>query len=159
LRGRFGAAGKPGQVDDQIVSEGFVRDHLKLVVVLAVIAVIVIGYAGYLGVSSYEGAVVSTSVTTGKVTNIQSSSSVISSGNQVVPPVTRVTITVGSTSFDAVLSCSSTSYRVGNTVKVADQLLRSGAHQYAPDVACKGDVSPFQALYPSSTTSSSTSHT
>ena len=53
------------------------------------------------------------------------------------------------------------------TVQVADQLLRSGAHQYAPDVSCKGAVSPFKALYPhgyiatttATTTTNSTSST
>jgi len=73
-----------------------------------------------------------------------------------------ITIAVGTDSFTQILSCGTNAYYAGMTVQVADQLLRNGAHQYAPDVACKGAISPFKALYPhgyTSTTSTSTTTT
>ena len=73
-----------------------------------------------------------------------------------------ITITVGTDSFTQILSCGTNAYYAGMSVQVADQLLRSGGHQYAADVACKGQVSAFKVLYPhgyTATTSTSTSTT
>jgi len=123
-----------------------------------VVAILVIGYVGYMRVGSLQGGIVSTTAITGKVTAVQGRSSVVASNNQVVPPVTRVTVTVGSTSFDTVLSCASAPYRVGQTVNVADQLPQNGQHQYVKDLACPGGVSPYTALF-QSTTSTSSTHT
>jgi len=126
---------------------------------LAIVGIIVVGYVGYTAFNDFNAGIASTTQTTGKVTAVAASSSVVSSSNQVVPPVTRVTLLVGTTSFDTVLSCSNAPYKVGQTVKVADQLLHNGQHQYVPDLACAGGVSPYKALFPATTSSTSTTST
>lgn len=146
------------QKDDQIADVGFVELHKKAVIGLVLVGVIAVAALGYVGFNYYEGAVVQTSVVSGKVTAV-SSSSAQAPGSGPVPNISRVTVAVGSGSFDVVLSCSPAPYRVGQTVQVADQLTRGGQHQYSADVACRGDVSAFRSIYPSQATSTSSTQT
>jgi hypothetical protein len=150
--------GSAAQKDDQIADVSFVALHKKAVVGLALVGVIAVAALGYVGYNYFEGAVVQTSVVTGNVTAVDSSSTQLA-GSGPVPNISRVTVKVGSDSFDVVLSCSPAPYKVGQTVQVADQLLRGGQHQYSADVACRGGVSPFHTLYPAQTNTTATSST
>jgi hypothetical protein len=141
--------------------------------IVSALVVIVLLVSAYYAVSAYEGSVVQTTVVTGTITTIQLPSSAPgaapAAGNLggpaplPVPAVggsstlTYVVISVGSASITQVLPCSSVHYTVGQTVKVADQQLRDGQHRYFPDVACRGQASPFQSVKVSQTTSSSSS--
>ena len=140
---------------DQIVEEGFITAHKKALIILAVVVVASVGYVSF---NAVEGGVVQTSTVMGKVSAVTSSSTQ-AAGSGPVPNISRVTVTVGSDTFDQVLACSPAPYRVGQTVLVADQLLGSGQHQYSPDVACRGDVSPYRMIYPAQTTSTTSTHT
>ncbi len=148
-----------GKVDDQIADVSFFELHKAAIIGLVILAVIVVAAVGYSVLPDFSGGVASTTQTTGKVTAVQASSAIVSSGNQVVPPATRVTLLVGTTSFDTVLSCSNAPYKVGQTVKVADQLMHDGSHNYVPDLACAGQTSPYRALFPASSTTSSSAST
>jgi len=135
--------------------------------------VVVLLVSAYYVVSAYEASVVQTTVVAGTITTIQLPSSAPgaapAAGNLggpaplPVPAVggssalTYVVISVGSASITQVLPCSSVHYTVGQTVKVADQQLRDGQHRYFPDVACRGQSSPFQSVKVSQTTNSSSS--
>jgi hypothetical protein len=121
-------------------------------VVVVVIIALSIGYYEY---SGYEQTVISTTVVTGKITGLQSSA-IPKGANGATTGATYVTIKVGNSTFNQLISCVTFPYFQGMTVTVADQLLRSGQHQYAPDIACKGQVSAFKSLHLSSTTTSST---
>ena len=159
MRGGFRTpARSAGQKDDQIADVSFVTLHKKAVIGLVLVGVIAVAALGYFGYNYYEGAVVQTSVIPGKVTVVDSSSTQLA-GSGPVPNISRVTVTVGSDSFDVVLSCSPAPYKVGQTVQVADQLLRGGQHQYSADVACRGDVSPFRSIYPAQNTNTTSTHT
>lgn len=142
----------------------------KLIVSALVIVVILV--SAYYALSAYGGSVVQTTVVTGTITTVQLPSSTPGApaagnlGGPAPTPVpaiggssslTYVVISVGSTSITQALACSSVRYTVGQTVKVADQLLRDGQHRYFPDVACRGQLSPFQSVSVSQTTNSSSS--
>jgi len=122
----------------------------RRVIASIVFAVVGVSVVGYYESSRYEGNVVQTSVVTGKITGVQSTGA---AGNG----LSIVTVSVGSASFTQPMSCGTVPYYVGETVLVADQLLRSGQHQYSSDVACNGGVSPYQSLISAQTVSSSTS--
>jgi hypothetical protein len=144
---------------------------LRKKVIIPVVLAVIIGVAGYYEISLYEQGVVQTSVVTGKITQVQLPTSGPGAGaaKEIGNPgaigvaaagggnygLTYVTISVPSGSFTQTFSCSVLAYSVGQTVKVADQLLRSGQHVYSPDVACRGTVSAFQSLHITNTTSSS----
>jgi len=144
----------------------------KRVTGVSVLIVVLVAGLGYYEFNSYEGAVVSTVVTTGKITNVQASGA---GGGGVQAPVAGaagaggkaaattssggisfVTIQVGSNSFTQILSCGTLPYYSGMSVKVADQTLRSGSHNYVPDVACKGSPTPFSLLHLPQSTSTVT---
>ncbi len=141
--------------------------------IVSALVVIVLLVSAYYAVSAYGESVVQTTVVTGTITTIQLPSSTPgaapAAGNLGGPaplPVpalggsstlTYVVISVGSTSITQVLPCTSVHYAVGQTVKVADQQLRDGQHRYFPDVACRGQPSPFQSVNVSQTTNSSSS--
>jgi len=139
------------------------------------VAVSVVGSYEY---STYEGAVVKTTVVSGKITNYQVTNSagggaVIGGGlagaaggqpgavkvgaNGVKTTSTAgsalITIQVGSTSFSIIIGCISSPYYAGMTIQVADELLRSGSHQYVPNIACKGSVLPFTSMHINNSTS------
>ena len=138
--------------------------------VLVVIVLVVVGTAGFYVIPSYEQQVVSTTVVSGKITGINASIPAVAAVPGVaqggaIPAlgpkpttgaITYVTISVSSGSFTQILACATSPYYSGQTVRVADQTLRNGQHQYVPDVACKGEVSPFRSLQITTTTSSST---
>jgi hypothetical protein len=142
--------------------------------IVSALVVIVLLVSAYYAVSAYEDSVVQTTVVTGKISTIQlpsSSPGAAPAGGNLggpaplpVPAVggsstlTYVVISVGSTSITQVLPCSNVQYVVGQTVKVADQQLRDGQQRYFPDVACRGQPSPFQSVkVPQATNSSSSS--
>ena len=141
--------------------------------ILSAIVIVVVLVSAYYAVSAYGGSVVQTTVVTGTITTVQLPSSTPGAappagnlGGPAPTPVpglggssslTYVVISVGSTSITQALACSSVRYTVGQTVKVADQLLRDGQHRYFPDVACRGQLSPFQGVNVSQTTNSSSS--
>jgi hypothetical protein len=139
----------------------------KLLIAVVVIAVAIASVYGYMQYSSYQQQVVQTTVTTGNITNIKDITVSINTGvnlpgspgqnnnnNQFKAPSTsRVTVAVGSTTFDQVLTCSPTPYRVGQSVMIDDNLLRNGQHQYVADLACRGGTSPFVSVTSSQTTS------
>ncbi len=129
---------------------------MKMNVVVSVILVLVIISAvGYYEYSMYEQTVVQTTVVMGKITGIQSSA-IPKGANGATTGATYVTVSAGSASFSQLISCVTFPYYVGMSVQVADQLLRSGQHQYFADIACKGSVSPFKNLQLTQTSSSST---
>ena len=141
--------------------------------IFSALVVIVLLVSAYYVVSVYGESVVQTTVVIGTITTVQLPSSspgaAPAAGNLggpaplPVPAVggssslTYVVISVGSTSITQALPCSSVHYAVGQTVKVADQLLRDGQQRYFPDVACRGQLSPFQSVNVSQTTNSSSS--
>jgi hypothetical protein len=140
-------------------------------VIIPVVLAVIIAVAGYYGISAYEQSVVQTSVVTGKITLVELPTSgpgagaAAQMGNPGAIGVAAagggrygfayVTISVPSGSFIHALTCSSLPYAVGQSVRVADQLLRNGQHQYAPDIACRGTVSPFASLHLTTTTTTS----
>jgi hypothetical protein len=146
----------------------------KKIIASIVVAAIVVATLGYYEYSSYENAVLDTTVISGKITGIEASGP----GGAGAPApglggaaagapaggaktssaggVSFITISVPSGSFTQELGCGTLPYFSGQTVQVADQTLRSGQHQYSPDIACKGDVSSFKSLHLTSTTTSST---
>jgi hypothetical protein len=128
------------------------------IVASVVVVALVVASVGYYEYSSYEGTVLSTTVVTGKITNMQGTPiPTPSPGTTTQSGATLVTISVGSDSFTQIVPCSPVrGYTFGQTLKVADQILRSGEHQYVPDIACRGSQSPFASLHLSTTTSSST---
>ena len=146
-------------------SSGFSRR--RKIVVSIVIVVILVAAVGFV-YPSYEQQVVSTTVVTGKISSVNASTPagpVPGVAPGAVPAlgaapstgaITYVTISVPSGSFTQILACGTSSYYAGQTVHVADQLLRSGQHQYVPDIACKGSVSAFKSLQITSTSTSST---
>jgi hypothetical protein len=141
--------------------------------IASALVVIVVLVSAYYVVSAYGGSVVQTTVVTGTITTIQLPSSTPGAapaagnlGGPAPTPVpalggssalTYVVISVGSTSITQALPCSNVQYTVGQTVKVADQQLRDGQQRYFPDVACRGQPSPFQSVKVSETTNSSSS--
>jgi hypothetical protein len=141
--------------------------------IASALVVIVLLVSAYFVVSFYGGSVVQTTVVTGTITTIQLPSSAPgaapAAGNlggpapAAVPALggsstlTYVVISVGSTSITQALPCNNVQYTVGQTVKVADQQLRDGQHRYFPDVACRGQLSPFRSVNVSQTTNSSSS--
>jgi hypothetical protein len=141
--------------------------------IISALVVIVLLVSAYYVVSAYGGSVVQTTVVTGTIATVQLPSSAPGAapaagnlGGPAAPPVpavgggstlTYVVISVGSTSITQALPCSNVHYTVGQTVKVADQQLRDGQHRYFPDVACRGQISPFQSVSVSQTTNSSSS--
>lgn len=146
----------------------------KGVIAAVIVLLVVVSAVGYYEYSGYQQAVVQTSVVTGTITSIQAASAGTAGavpgqagggalgqagGAGVKGPITGsefVTISIGSVSFTQVLPCTTAPYRDGVTVRVADQLLRSGQHQYVADIACRGGVSPFASLHINQTSSSST---
>ncbi len=145
---------------------------LRKKVIIPVVLIIVVALGGYYGISTYEQAVVQTSVVTGSITQVQlptSGPGAGAAGDMGNPGLqgvaaagggsygfTYISISVPSGTFVQTLTCTALPYSVGQTVMVADQLLRNGQHVYTPDVACRGQVSPFMSLHLSTTTSSST---
>lgn len=143
-------------------------------VILPVLLVVVILIAGVYVVYTYEQSVAQVTVVTGKIAQIQLPSSepgappaaggLGGQGQGPVPgaggsPLTYVVISIGSSSITQALPCSTVPFAVGQTVKVADEQLRDGSHHFFPDVACRGQASPFQGVHFSSTTSSSSTST
>jgi hypothetical protein len=144
----------------------------KKFIVSALVVIVVLASAYYV-VSANGGSVVQTTVVTGTITTIQLPSSGAGAAPAAgglggpapaaVPAVgggstlTYVVISVGPTSITQALPCSNIQYTVGQTVKVADQQLRDGQHRYFPDVACRGQLSPFRSVDVSQTTNSSSS--
>jgi hypothetical protein len=158
--------------DEATAEESRSRFMGKKFIVSALVIVVLLVSAYYV-VSVYGGSVVQTTVVTGTITTIQLPSSAPGAapaagnlgGAAPLPALggsstlTYVVISVGSTSITQALPCSNVQYRVGQTVRVADQQLRDGQQRYFPDVACRGQLSPFQSVKVSQTTnSSSTSH-
>jgi hypothetical protein len=141
----------------------------KSIIGLIVFVLVVVAVIGYYEVSSQKGTLVSTNVVTGKITAVLVSGAPAGPGVPGVTlktstsskaGVTLVTISTPSGSFTQILQCGTAPYYDGETVQVADQLFSSGQHQYSPDIACTGGVSPFKVLYPhgyTSTTSSTSS--
>lgn len=141
--------------------------------IVSALAVLVLLVSAYYAVSAYGESVVQTTVDTGTIATIQLPTSAPGAapaagnlGGPAPPPVpalggssalTYVVISVGSASITQTLPCSTVHYTVGQTVKVADQQLRDGQHRYFPDVACRGQLSPFQSVNISQTTNSSSS--
>lgn len=155
-------------------TESSVVTMKKRIIASIVVAALVVGVLAYYEYSSYEGAVLQTTVVSGKITGIEASGP---GGGGVPAPapggavagapaggakttsaggVSFVTISVPGDSFTQELGCGTLPYFSGQTVQVADQLLRSGQHQYAPDIACKGDTSQFKSLHLTSTSTSTT---
>jgi len=127
----------------------------KVVVSLVVVAIVVVSI-GYYEISAFGQTPVQTKVLTGKITSIQSSG-IPKGANGATTGATYLTITLNSTtSFSYLIPCVTFPYYTGVSVQVADQLLANGQHQYVPDVACKGSVSPFKSLHLTQTTTSST---
>jgi hypothetical protein len=127
----------------------------KRVLVSAVVVAMVFGSIGYYGYSAYGSTVVQTTVVTGKITGVQSSG-IPKGANGATTGASYFTISINSTSFSYLLPCVTFPYYSGMSVKVADQLMQSGQHQYLPDMACKGSVSAFKSLHLTTTSSSST---
>jgi hypothetical protein len=135
----------------------------KKVIASIVLVIVVVSVLGLYEFSVYEQGVVQTSVVMGTVTSVQASGPQAAGGlfaaagakKAASSGVSIITITVGSVSFTQVLGCGTLPAYNGETVQVADQLLRSGQHQYLPDIACKGSVSPFKSLHITSTSSTS----
>ena len=131
---------------------------LVSVVVVALLAVSI----AYYEYSAYGHTVISTTIVSGTITKIVTTSPPSTNnylagigGSAASAGASLVTISVGKVSFTQVVPCSPVSgYTVGQTLQVADQLLRSGAHSYAPDVGCKGSLSPFEALHLTQTATS-----
>jgi len=170
----LGAPGKKASSDEQNESGRELRSTVmnKRVIASVVLAIVILS-VGYYGFSGYEQGVVQTSVVTGMVTGVQSTGGTIGPGvaqqNGNLANIAAaqaggggeyglsyLTISVGSESFTQTLRCGVSPYYGGETVQVADQLLRNGQHRYFPDTACSGAVSPFQSLHLSQTNSSST---
>ena len=127
----------------------------KKVVVSLVVVAIVVGSIGYYEISAFGQTPVQTTVLTGKITGIQSSG-IPKGANGATTGATYFTISLNSTSFSYLLPCVTFPYYSGMSVQVADQLLSNGQHQYLPDIACKGSVSPFKSLHLTQTSTSST---
>jgi hypothetical protein len=121
----------------------------KRVVALVVVVTLVAASISYYEYSSYESTVLQTTVVMGVITNIAGSLP-SSPGSTAVSGESLVTISIGSDSFQRIVPCSPLpiGYNIGTTIQVADQLLRSGQHQYYPDIACKGGASPFNSALP-----------
>lgn len=130
----------------------------KRAVAAIVVVALVVASIGFYEYSAYESTALDTTVVTGKITNIQGTPvPTPQPGVTATSGASLVTIKVGSDSFQQIVPCSPIrGYNVGDSIQVADQLLRSGAHQFAPDIACRGGVSPFRAIYPHGYTSTST---
>jgi hypothetical protein len=127
----------------------------KTVALSLVVVALVVVSIGYYEYTAYAQTPVQTTVVTGKITGIQSSG-IPKGANGATAGATYFTISLNSTSFSYLMPCVTFPYYSGMSIKVADQLLSSGAHQYLPDLACKGSVSPFKALHLTQTTTSST---
>jgi len=128
----------------------------KRVIVSLVVVSLVVGSIGFYEYSAFAQTPVQTTVVTGKITGIQSSG-IPKGANGATTGASYFTISPdNSTSFSYLLPCVTFPYYSGMSVKVADQLLSSGAHQYLPDIACKGSVSVFKALHLTQTSTSST---
>jgi hypothetical protein len=135
------------------------KRNRKILIAAVVILVLVGSTIGYYEYSGYEHGVLSTSVYLGTISNIVSTSAPSSSnplgnigGSSANSGASLVTIKFGSTSFTQIVPCSTQvkgafPYAVGQTLKVAEQQLRDGGVAYAPDMACKGSVSPYAALH------------
>jgi hypothetical protein len=133
----------------------------RRVLISVVVVALVVASVGYYEYSSYEQTVLQTSVVTGKISNIQGTPIPLPTpGKSATGGASLVTVSIGSISFVQIMPCSPVKGAfVGETVQVADQLLRSGQHQYAPDIACSGSASPFRSVYPHGAPSSSTTVT
>jgi len=128
----------------------------KKVAVSLVVVAIVVGSIGYYEISAFGQTPVQTSVLTGKITGIQSSG-IPKGANGATTGATYFTIALNSTtSFSYLMPCVTFPYYSGMSIPVADQLLSNGQHQYLPDLACKGSVSPYKALHLTQTSTSST---
>jgi hypothetical protein len=127
----------------------------KKAILAVFVVVVIVGAVGYYEYTGYEQQVVQTTVVMGKITGIQSSG-IPKGANGATTGATYVTIAVGSDSFSQLISCVTFPFFVGQSVQVADQLLRSGQHQYYPDIACRGQVSAFKSLHISQTSTTTT---
>jgi hypothetical protein len=154
--------------DDQEAKEASGSRFMRPKVIIPVVIIVFVLLAGFFEVSAYEQGVVQTTVVTGTITTVQapaqSQAALPAPGAApaaAVPAVggsnslTYVGISVGSASITQALACSNVRYAAGQTIKVADEQLRDGAHRYLPDVACRGMMSPFQTAMSSQTTTSS----
>lgn len=118
----------------------------KLIAVVVVVAILAIS-VGYYGYSSYEDAVIQTTIMRGTITGFQSSG-VPNGANPNTAGATYVSIkTQGNVTFSQLIGCSTTPFHVGTSVRLADQLLRSGQHNYIADIACKNQISEFSSLH------------
>jgi hypothetical protein len=133
----------------------------KRVIASVVVVALVVASIGYYEYSSYESAVLQTSVVMGNIKNIVGTAiPTPTPGVTTTSGSALVTISIGSVSFDQIVPCSPVKgYNIGDKIQVADQLLRSGQHQYSPDIACKGSMSPFRTIYPHGFTSSNSTTT
>jgi hypothetical protein len=169
---KFSTLASSGEQGDFGEEEPSSRIGNKKVLIPVILVVIIAGAAGYYLYTNYEQAVVQTSVVTGKITAVQAQGNAIGPGNAMQggnpgglgggaksSGLTYVTITVGSTSFIESLPCTTAPYATGQSVQVADQLLRSGQHVYSPDVACRGAISAFKSLHITTSRSSTSSST
>ncbi len=126
----------------------------RVIASIVVVALLVVSI-GYYEFSVYEQTPIQTTVVMGKIAGFQSSA-IPKGANGATSGATFVTIKLNSTSFAQLIPCVTFPYYQGMSVQVADQTLRNGQHQYFPDVACKGGVSPFKSLHLTSTSSSTT---
>jgi len=129
----------------------------KRLIIPIVLVVLVVGAAGAYEYLTAPPGVVSTSMTTGKITGIDSSA-IPKGANGQTTGATYLSIRVTSTNatISQLITCVQFPYYVGMQVRVADQKLTNGEHQYLPDVACKGQVSPFVSYTRSAASTSST---
>jgi hypothetical protein len=137
----------------------------KRVAAVLVVVIVLVSLAGYYEYSSYERAVVQTSIVNGDIKGIETSSGgggglAIGGGGAkgaTTSGISLVTVSVGSTSFTQVLACISPTLTSGEKVQVADQLLRNGQHEYIANIACPGNTYPFKSMHITQTSSSSSS--
>jgi hypothetical protein len=135
----------------------------KRVTAVIVVVIVLVSLIGYYEYSSYERVVVQTSIVTGDIKGIQTTSGgggglAIGGGGAKgasTSGISLVTVAVGSTSFTQVLACISPTLSSGQKVPVADQLLRNGQHQYVANIACPGSAHPFTSMHITQTSSSS----
>ena len=137
----------------------------KRVAAVIVVAIVLVSLVGYYEYSTYERAVVQTSIVNGDIKGIETTSGgggglAIGGGGAKgasTSGISLVTVSVGSTSFTQVLACISPTLSSGGKVQVADQLLRDGQHKYIANIACPGSAHPFDSLHITQTSSSSSS--
>lgn len=130
---------------------------------LVVLVVIVVGIGGYYEITQYNSGVVSTTVVNGQITGIVLSNANAGAGGvlanalgqaagggvvkaQSTSGASLITISVGSVSFEQIIACNKSTYYNGETVQVADELLKGGGHTYIANIACTGGVLPFHTM-------------